>query len=123
MTKDGRRSAGGGRDAPAGVPGTDTGGQPRASSGRASLAAGAAEPDEARIAGSQGRRHAFRRALAVRPHVTRAHTREQKGTTMPARTTIDAARCRELLAKGLTQTQVAARLGVSVSTVSRVARG
>jgi len=40
---------------------------------------------------------------------------------MPARTTIDAARCRELLAKGLTQTQVAARLGVSVSKVSRVA--
>jgi transcriptional regulator with XRE-family HTH domain len=42
---------------------------------------------------------------------------------MPARTTIDAARCRELLAKGLTQTQVAARLGVSVSKVSRVAKG
>jgi transcriptional regulator with XRE-family HTH domain len=41
---------------------------------------------------------------------------------MPARTTIDAARCRELLAKGLTQTQVAARLGVSKSVVCKAAK-
>ena len=41
---------------------------------------------------------------------------------MPPRNRIDEQRCRELLAKGLSMVQVAARLGMTRSSVHRVAR-
>lgn len=41
---------------------------------------------------------------------------------MPGRRRIDIARVKQLLAKGLTQNQVALRLGVTKSGVSRIAK-
>jgi transcriptional regulator with XRE-family HTH domain len=42
---------------------------------------------------------------------------------MPARNIVDVQRVKELLAKGLTQTQVCLRLGIAKSAVSRIASG